>query len=256
MTTGTQGFPGAEFRDAPGLNLCLDPMVGFRASARVAFKQLKTITKKVKDSMKTQYTISLWALALVLLSGGTLLADPFMSSLQIGPQTPAPIGPGSSASYTITVTKTNSGPMDIFLSAFGLPQGATASFSPNQIEFASNTVSGTATMVITTTNSILPGSYPFSVWGNDGHSPNTMTNTTTLNVSLGSPGLMQIANDCWCFAFAAQPGQSYLIQATTNLYSASWTTLCTTNSGTNSLLVFVDRDETHYPCRFYRALAQ
>jgi hypothetical protein len=35
------------------------------------------------------------ALALMLISGNTLLADPLMSSLQIGPQAPDPISPRS-----------------------------------------------------------------------------------------------------------------------------------------------------------------
>jgi hypothetical protein len=205
--------------------------------------------------MKKQHLVSLWALALVLVSGGALLADPFMSSLQIGPQAPDPIVPDSSASYTITVTKTNRGQMDIFLSALGLPQGATASFSPTQIEFASGTASGTATMTISTTGGILPGPHPFSVMGRDGGSHNTLTNTATLDVALGSPGVLQLADGSWCFAFAAQPGQSYLIQANTNFASPFWTTLCNTNAGTNNLLVFIDRDATHYPCRFYRSMA-
>jgi hypothetical protein len=67
---------------------------------------------------------------------------------------------------------------------------------------------------------------------------------------------MPLANGGWCFAFAAQPGQMYEIQANTNFASPFWTTLCTTNSGTNNLLVFCDRDVTHYPCRFYRSVAQ
>jgi hypothetical protein len=179
-----------------------------------------------------------------------------MDSLQIGSQAPAPVNRGGSASYTITVTKINSGSMDVYLSALDLPQGATASFSPSPIKFGSGTTVGRATMTISTTESIVPGPHLFGVLGRDGGSHNTITNAATLDVTLSSPGVVQMANGSWCFAFATEPGQSYKIQANTNFSSPSWTTLCTTNAGTNNLLVFIDRDAAKYPCRIYRSVAE
>jgi hypothetical protein len=206
--------------------------------------------------MRKPYSTSLWALAFVLVGSGKLLADPFINSLQIGPQAPDPVDRGSSATYSITITKTNSGGMDIYMTAPDLPPEATVSFSPNPIVFKSGSTSGTVTMLISTTGAILPGPHPFSVKATDGGSQNTMTIATSFDVTLSSPGVVPLANGGWCFAFAAQPGQSYQIQANTNFSSPFWTTLCTTNSGTNSLLVFIDRDVTHYQCRFYRSVAQ
>ena len=206
--------------------------------------------------MNGKNSVSLWALVLALINGGQLLAEPLMTSLQTGQQAPDPINPGSSASYTISLTKTNSSSMTVNLSALGLPSGATASFSPNPVNFASKATSGTATLVISTTSAIRPGYYPFRVVAQDGGSHNTITNTVILDVGLLSPGLVQMGDGCWCFAFATQPGQSYSVQATTNLCAPSWTTLCTTNSGTNNLLVFMDEDKAYYPSRFYRAVGQ
>jgi hypothetical protein len=196
------------------------------------------------------------AFALVLVSGTTLMADPLMSSLQIGLQAPDPVSPGGSASYAITITKTNSGPMVINLSALDLPSGATASFSPNPINFAKNATSATSTLSVSTTNTLPLGHYPFRVVAQDGGSHNTLTNTSMLDVGLRSACLVQMTNGCWCYTFPTQPGQNYLVQATTNLCAPSWTTLCTTNSGNNNLLVFMDTDKSFYSCRFYRAVGQ
>lgn len=49
------------------------------------------------------------------------------------------------------------------------------------------------------------------------------------------------------------PGATYLLQATTNLTVASWSTIGTNVAGTNGLFTFTDFDATNYPCRFYRA---
>jgi hypothetical protein len=51
------------------------------------------------------------------------------------------------------------------------------------------------------------------------------------------------------------PGGTYLIQATTNLLTASWTTIGTNVVGTNGLSTFIDQDAPNYRCRFYRLAA-
>lgn len=48
-------------------------------------------------------------------------------------------------------------------------------------------------------------------------------------------------------------GQSYLIQASTNLASQSWSTLATNVAGTNGWLTFIDLNASNHPTRFYRA---
>jgi hypothetical protein len=216
---------------------------------------IETIAMKVGDTMTKRY-LYLGVLALVLLSGGALQADPLMTSLQIGSQAPDPIARGGTAVYNITVTKTNSSGMDVYLTVPDLPQGAIASFSSNPIKVSSGATSGTATLTISTTGTIAPGPHTFSVVAQDGGSHNSMTNSATLDVALGAPGLIRLSDGSWCFAFASDPGKTYSIQASTNFPAPVWTTLCTTNSGTNSLVVFVHRDMTQCPCRFYRTVPQ
>jgi hypothetical protein len=205
--------------------------------------------------MKKQHT-ALCVLALGLLGTGALHAASVLASLQIGPQTPDPIARGGTATYNVTVTRTNTGDMGVVLSIPDLPQGATATFSPGTVTFSTNSTAATATLTITTPGTIAPGPHTFSVVATEGKSPNTLTNTATLDVALGAPGLIRLSDGSWCFAFATEPGKTYSIQAATNCWAPDWTTLCTTNSGTNSLLVFVHHDMTSCPSRFYRSVPQ
>jgi len=69
-----------------------------------------------------------------------------------------------------------------------------------------------------------------------------------------SLGVARMANGDVCLSFPTVPGQSYLVQATTNLAQPQWTTICTTNA-VSDLHVFVDVDAANYPCRFYRLAA-
>jgi hypothetical protein len=71
-------------------------------------------------------------------------------------------------------------------------------------------------------------------------------------VGLTSPGVVRIGDGCVLVGLLAPAGRPCCIQATTNLLAPVWTTVCTTNSGTNSLMVMVDKDAPQYPCRFYR----
>src|SRR5436190_10707791 len=77
--------------------------------------------------------------ALVGLSGN-LQAAPILTSVSAGTQAQDPVAPGSNATYVVTVTRTGNGNIDVYLSADGLPPGATATFSPNPVRFTGSTV--------------------------------------------------------------------------------------------------------------------
>jgi len=49
------------------------------------------------------------------------------------------------------------------------------------------------------------------------------------------------------------PSRSYVIEATTNLTSASWVPVSTNQTSLGGLLQFLDSDTTNYPYRFFRA---
>ena len=204
---------------------------------------------------KKQCAVYLWTLAFVFVSGATLRADSFSASMQTGPQTPAPILPGSTATYAITITKANGGALEMDLSALGLPPGVTASFSPAALRFTDN-LSATATLTLTTTTGVTPGISPFSVIARAGGSQNILTNSATLDVVSVGPFIVQLPDGHWRFTVVTAPGKSYLIQASTNCFSPCWTTISTNSCGTNNLLQFIDADVCRYPSRFYRAVEQ
>jgi hypothetical protein len=194
-------------------------------------------------------------LAFMLISGATLRADSFTASMQTGPQTPAPILPGGSATYAITISKTNSGALEMDLSALGLPPGVTASFSPASLRFTSNLLA-TATLTLSTTSGVTPGLSPFSVIARAGGSQNILTNNATLDVVSVGPFIVQLPDGHWRFTVVTPPGKNYLVQASTNCFAPCWTTISTNSCGTNNLLIFIDADVCRYPSRFYRAVEQ
>src|SRR5437867_609284 len=140
-----------------------------------------------KETMKNQLLTTIAMLVLVSTWQRMALAGPVLDSVTVSPQTPASINPGSNGTYTVTVTRTGYGDIDIYLSCSTLPAGASATFSPSMIHFTGPTpTSGTATLTISTTASTPTGVYAFTVTARDGASFNTRTDTGTLTI--GSDG--------------------------------------------------------------------
>jgi len=88
--------------------------------------------------------------------------------IAVGAQTPPSISPGGSATYDISLSLNGSGSLDVFLSASGLPAGATPAFNPSPVNCTGlgKSCTGTATdstLTISTTGSVAPGAYPFTV---------------------------------------------------------------------------------------------
>jgi uncharacterized membrane protein len=83
---------------------------------------------------------------------------------------------GGSASYALTITRTNGFADSVTMSAGGLPTGATATFSPNP-------ATSTTTLQITTTATTPTGSYPLTITGADGALNHTITVTLVVNAA-------------------------------------------------------------------------
>jgi len=95
----------------------------------------------------------------------TTFTDANVGSVSVGTQSPDPVTAGNPATYTITVTKSGSGALpNVVLSVTTtLPTGASASFVPASVSFASGETSKTSTLTITTTSSTPAGSHSFTV---------------------------------------------------------------------------------------------
>src|SRR6266581_4497266 len=111
--------------------------------------------------MKLLSFVSLASLA-VLINSGDLMAASVLSSVAISSQTPSPLVPGGTATYTVTVYRTDNGNLDAYLSASGLPAGTAASFSPSMFHFSGSTPTlATATLTVLTDPSLVTCSNSF-----------------------------------------------------------------------------------------------
>jgi len=205
--------------------------------------------------MKKNLLNSLSALVFATICAGNGMAAPVLDSVAVGPQSPGPINPGETAAFTITVSRTGNGNIDVFLTISALPAGATASFSPGMVHFTGpSPLSEASTLTISTTASIPRGIYPFTVTGDDGSSHNIKIGSGILIIGTGIAGLQMLPDSSTQVTGSGVPGQTYLIQATTNLTSPVWTTIATNTADTNSLFSFIDLDAKTCPCRFYRSV--
>jgi len=189
-------------------------------------------------------------------------ADPLLVSVTIGSQAPASINPGSNATYTVTVNRTNSGAMVINLSCLGLPAGASASFSPNPVVFGSGLPnSKSATLTISTTAAVAQGSYNFTITAQDGGSHNIVTNTATLVV--GSDGknnltsqnitaIQLLGDGSASISLHAAPSKSYILQATPTISPSAWVNISTNSTDTTGDCILIDSAASTFSSRFYR----
>jgi len=91
------------------------------------------------------------------------------------------VAPSSQVNGTVTVTPANTFSGTVTLSASGLPAGAVASFLPSSVSGANPS---TSTLNIVT-NSVTPGSYPFTITGTSG----TLTHSTTATLVVDTAAL-------------------------------------------------------------------
>jgi len=120
---------------------------------------------------------------------------------------------------TFNFNFTNSGATPTNFSASGLPNGATASFSP-----ASLSASGTFSMTVSNLQNAVPGVYPVSVIGNNGTETETRTvmlkvsSADFINVVLATPtnGQVGVSTDLQLTWNAIDNADSFHVQAATD----------------------------------------
>jgi len=210
--------------------------------------------------MKILSFVGLTSLA-VLISPGNLSAASVLSSVAISAQTPSAVAPGSNATFIVTVSRTDNGNLDAYLSASGLPAGATASFSPAMVHFTGSTpTSGTSTLTISTDGSLATCSNSFNVTATDGASFNKKSCTSSMMLSCSAKPQSiftcgVLADGSFQFVCNGSPNQPCLIQATTNLTAPAWSTIGTNTADGSGIMSFIDADAKNYPARFYRTSA-
>src|SRR5579884_3500256 len=110
---------------------------------------------------------------------------------------------GGSVNYSLAITGSNGFSGAVNLSASGLPNGTSASFSPSSV-----TGAGISQLTITTTGSVVPGSYPFTVTGTSGSLTHSVS--LTLVVSAAADFSLAVAPS----SQSVQPGSSVNYTAT------------------------------------------
>ncbi|HET9838516.1 MAG TPA: protease pro-enzyme activation domain-containing protein [Candidatus Angelobacter sp.] len=122
-------------------------------------------------------------------------------SLAASPATQS-INVGGSTSYTITQSALNGYTGTVSFSVTGLPAGATPAFTP-----ASVTGSGTATLGISTTTSVAPGTYGLTITGTDG----TLTHSASVTLIISTPD----------FSISAAPSSQTINQGSPTSYTVT-----------------------------------
>jgi len=205
--------------------------------------------------MTARKLVSLLNSLFVLTCAGSALGAPVLSSVAVGPESSGMIAPGGSDTYAVTVSRVGSGNLDVYLSVSGLPAGVSASFSPAMVHFTGPTPTFlTATLRLSTPASIAMGTYNFTVIADDGASHNQKTSNGVLKIGVGVGAVQMLADHSVDVICCGWPGQTYLIQATTDLITPLWTDISTNTAGTNSIFSFIDSDAKTCPCRFYRTV--
>ncbi len=102
------------------------------------------------------------------------------------------VTPGTNAAYTLNVAASGGFTGTVSLSATGLPNGATASFSPSSI-----TTSGTSTLTVSTTSSTPSASYSLTITGTSGSLSQTagavlVVSTTDSACDVNKDGLINV----------------------------------------------------------------
>jgi subtilisin family serine protease len=92
--------------------------------------------------------------------------------IAVSPST-ATTAPGGTVDYTVAVTASNGFTADVGLAVSGLPVGASAGFAPSTVVAGA----GSATLTVSTTASIAPGTYPLTVTGTGAATSHSATAT-------------------------------------------------------------------------------
>ncbi len=215
--------------------------------------------------MKTNKVFAAVLVALLaVFSKNMAYANPTLRSLTMGAQSPNPASSGGLVYYSFTVTRTGTGSLDAYLSASGLPAGASVSFVPPKVSFNDGGPSTkSAVMVVRLAAGTPAGTYPITLQAQKGNSQNLLVCTNVLvvgavNVVIAQSPFLNIpvpqSDSTKLLSGGGTALQPILIQACTNLTSTiAWETIGVQTLDSSGLFSFIDQDATNFPARFYRA---
>jgi hypothetical protein len=182
-------------------------------------------------------------------------------SLSMESQWPTTPTPGNVMVYQITaVVRQGSGLLEVGFSCAGLPQGATAQFTPSVLRFTGHEpTSLTATMTVTCTTLMPVDSYPFTITGTALRDSITITNQPqqeTNNRIVGPPvlALDRLGDGSFRLHGRGTTGQTYNIEATPSLANPNWTLAGTSTADGNARFTSFPAAVNGSAMGFYRAV--
>lgn len=158
---------------------------------------------------------------------------------------------GTNVMFTVNVGDPTLMSNIVALSVSGLPPGATATFSTNAV-----TGSGTATLAITASSLVAPGSYPLTVTGANAGLDHTAQVTLSVQNPSRTPVMNQVtlaANNLMIAGTNGTDQGSYYVLTSTNLALPliNWTPIATNAFDSNGNFSFATRTSANLPQQFY-----
>jgi hypothetical protein len=141
-----------------------------------------------------------------------------------------------------------------------MPAGVTVTFTPSVLRFTGNQATAhTATMTVHCTGLVPLDCYPFTVTGTSRRGSITTTNWVTytpdyVRTRIPTLELDNLGNNELRLRGLGATGQSYNIEATSDLGHPVWESLGTTTADGNGRFVFFTTQTATAPLRFYRAV--
>ena len=226
----------------------------------VASETVKSLL--TNGNMKNRVNAILVGIALVLAFGGVSHAMSHLVCMSIEPEALAAYYPGSAVSYKykITLTRTGQGVLKVALSNSCLPEGVTASFSPDLVRFTGRVPEIlTSTLTVTCTNFTPKTTFTFTVTGE----PRREVLTAIVQFPPETPGVLSrppvLAIDEVDFEEikghgTGTAGATYQIQSTADLTNPCWLAIGYSTADNDGMFAFRDAEKNDMPARFYRAL--
>jgi hypothetical protein len=218
---------------------------------------------RIVAGLKRQVTGLLTGITFGLATCGVASAMSTLVSVTIEPQWPDSTDPGNVVLYKVTVTRAGEGDISVALSATGLPDGATNSFSINPIRFTGNVPTQITTILtIACTNLIATDAYPFVVTGVAERQTLSAVNPAaatfdaifaanpasrpTLSIDLLGRRNMKIRGK-------GATGKAYKIEASQTLSAPSWGSIGTSRADGNGRFSYLDSNAQAPDVLFYRS---
>lgn len=212
--------------------------------------------------MRNKFKAIVVGLILSVVTATVAQAMSELASISLTPLWPTSSNPGNSVRYLVTVERIGQGNLELQFSCVGLPEGSVASFGDAPVRFkGQNPQFAYFILTITSAQPTAIDSCAFTLTGTAQHEAMTVANTPFTVMSLGMTGPSMAGLDLLPggdveLRGVGKSGQTYQIEATTDLANPAWSTTgsCTADGNGRFTFDHVGAKAKESPMRFYRAV--